>query len=97
MTPATFRAATEGTKQMTKARIFQDGNEVVLAAEGTERRFWVAPRGGVVREVTDQRPGALGREVCGALGLRGYTLSATPDTLLPLIRREWAKARRVVA
>lgn len=85
-------------------RIEQDGAEVVLwhndafTGERVERRFWAPPTGGYVREVTKQRPGVLGKQVCGGLYYYGPTLSVShPDDLIALIRREWQKARRAEA
>lgn len=84
-----------------RTAIRQDGNEVVLrcadpmTGERMERRFWAPAAGGNVREVNASRPGTLGQQVCGGLTHRGWTLSvASPSQLLPLIRTEWAKARR---
>jgi hypothetical protein len=84
-----------------RAAIRQDGSEVVLrcnddlTGERIERRFWAPPSGGYVREVTAQRPGTLGQQVCGGLSHRGNTLSVnSPDQLMALIRREWQAARR---
>jgi hypothetical protein len=87
-----------------RSAIRQDGAEVVLrcqdemTGERIERRFWAPPGGGYVREVTAQRPGALGAQVTTGLGRMGGTLMVlTPDELLPLIRRHWQIGRRAQA
>lgn len=87
-----------------RAAIRQDGAEVVLrcndpvTGERIERRFWAPRSGGNVREVTDDRPGTLGQQVCAGLASRGGTLSVrSPDDLLALIRREWQAAKRAEA
>jgi hypothetical protein len=87
---------------MAKTRIQQDGSEVVLTGaclytgEPVERRFWAPPSGGYVREVTNSRPGTLGQQVCAGLTDRGSTLHVSaPEKLLPLIRSEWQRARRI--
>lgn len=36
----------------------------------------------------------MGPQVCDGLVHRGNTLSATPDTLINVIRREWRKYRK---
>jgi len=72
----------------------EDGGDVVLLdyapiwGERYERRFWVAPNGGHVYEVTARRPGTAGRQVCARLKHRGRALWATPETLLEVIRGE---------
>jgi hypothetical protein len=91
--------------------IRQDGTEVVLTEtvpvmtdidkvedREVERRFWVPPGGGYVREVSEKKPGTLGNQVCARLSNRGPTLWATRDTLLDIIRaeyrtRQWMAAR----
>ena len=92
------------TNHPNRAAIRQDGTEVVLrcadplTGERIERRFWAPPSGGYVREVTAQRPGTLGQQVCSGLSHRGSTMQvSTPDNLLALIRREWQVARRAEA
>jgi hypothetical protein len=89
------------TSHTNRAAINQDGSEVVLRCADSltggrvERRFWVAPGGGYVREVTAARPGTLGQQVCARLAHMGGTLSVrSPADLLPLIRREWQAAKR---
>lgn len=89
---------------MTRTTIRQTGGEVTLTysdsvtGERIERRFWAPPSGGYVREVTAQRPGILGNQVCGGLVDRGSTLFVrSPGDLLALIRREWQAARRAEA
>lgn len=56
------------------------------------RTFWVPSHGGYVRDVTDQ-PGTLGPQVCECLDSMGRTLTATPETLPRVIRRELARRR----
>jgi|GEM_PF-5423122 len=63
-------------------------------ADSVTRTYWVAPAGGYVREVTDDRPGILGHQVCAGLSHGGYTLESTRAGLLALIRRELRRARR---
>jgi hypothetical protein len=53
------------------------------------RQFWVPAGGGYVREVDDDHPGMLGRQVTARLGTRGYTIGSLPNGLLDLIRREY--------
>ena len=66
--------------------------------EESIREFWVPSRGGYIREISESQPGTLGTQVCEMLGMRGYTLSASPDTLESVIRREYrrreSRARR---
>jgi len=57
-----------------------------------ERIFWVPSGGGYVRDVSEQ-PGTLGPQVCEYLDSRGNTLTATPETLGRIVRRELAKRR----
>ena len=61
------------------------------------REFWVPSGGGYVREVDTKRPGTLGAQVCERLESRGNTLSATRETLLDLIRREYRRAMTAMA
>jgi hypothetical protein len=61
----------------------------------TVREFWAPSNGGYVREIDNQHPGTLGVQVCDRLAHSGYTLSARPDTLERVIRREYR--RMVVA
>lgn len=88
----------------TRRRIWQDGDSVVLRDHDDyencdyERWFWVPPNGGYIREISEDRPGTLGEQVCGYLEHGGWTLTASRDNLLDVIRREYAarerKARR---
>lgn len=59
------------------------------------REFWSYGAGSCVREVTDDRPGTLGHQVCGKLSHGGNTLiwSGTAP-LVDLIRREYRALRR---
>ena len=50
------------------------------------RTYSVPTNGGYIR---DQH----GRQVCHHLNYRGETLTATPATLLAVVRREWAARR----
>jgi hypothetical protein len=75
-------------------RIWQNGTVVCLRDEddmGEEiiRQFWTPPGGGYVREVDADHPGTLGQQITERLGTRGYTLRATQDSLLDVIRREY--------
>lgn len=83
-----------------RTTIRQECDEVVLRyvdallGEKVVIRFWAPPGGGYVRQVTRDRPGALGDQVCIGLSRRGPTLVvASRDQLLPLIRREWRRLR----
>lgn len=78
-------------------RIWTDGGVVCLRTEDQMgdtviRQFWVAPGGGCVREIDEQHPGTMGRQVCVGLVGVGYTLTATPDTLIDVIRSEYRRA-----
>ncbi len=68
------------------ARVVSLQAENPQTGEVETREFWVPVGGGAVREGEKQ--------VCDGLALRGATLQAGgPDDLLPLIRREWRRAR----
>jgi hypothetical protein len=58
------------------------------------REFWVPQNGGYVHEITSERPGTLGQQVCDGLCNRGSTLSASRQGLLHCIRREYRSMRR---
>lgn len=81
-------------------RVRRDGVDVVLTDYNEfedreyERRFWVPPNGGYVREVTAERPGTLGAQVCKGLSNRGVTLWAERDNLLSVIRNEYRSLKR---
>ena len=64
---------------------------------GTVQHFWCweADRGRdtYVRRVSDRNPGTLGAQVCDSLHSAGSTLTATPATLLSVIRREYRRHR----
>jgi hypothetical protein len=57
--------------------------------ESIVREFWVPPSGGYLREIDDQHPGTLGRQVSQRLGRLGHMLSSDREGLLGLIRREY--------
>ena len=65
-----------------------------LTGERFERTFWIPHNGGYVHEVTPERPGTLGYQVCEGLAHTGHTLTATPETLPTVIQRERARERR---
>lgn len=78
-------------------RIWTDGTVVCLRTEDRMgkaiiRQFWVGPNGGCVHEIDEHHPGTLGRQVCVGLVSMGYTLVATPGTLLDVIRSEYRRA-----
>ena len=62
-----------------------------------ERTFWIPPGGGFVREVTPDKPGVLGKQVCSGLAHTGSTLTATDANFASTIRRERARERRAEA
>jgi len=77
-------------------------NEVTLTAidpatsEEVTRVFWISMSGGYIREGADHS--ASNPQVCDGLTKRGYTLEASnANDLLAIIRREWAKSRKVAA
>ena len=82
-----------------RMRLIDNGQTVELTCQDpyTEtdwvRTFWVPAHGGYVRQITDERPGTLGYQVCERLGSRGATLTATPDNLAKVIRREYRRKR----
>ena len=55
--------------------------------------FWVPSSGGYVRRITCEREGTMGYQVCERLGSSGATLTATPDNLAAVIRREYRRMR----
>lgn len=57
------------------------------------RQFMVPRSGGFVREM---RSGDW-KQVCAGLSRTGPTLTATPETLLALIRKEWRVYRLAMA
>jgi len=73
---------------MSKARIFQlsDGDVRLIEPDGFTRTYYVPRDGGYVR-YTDSLS-ADARQACARLARSGATLTATPDTLLSVIRRE---------
>ena len=80
--------------QRRKSSIFKrsSSNTVTLydaRRDMAERCFWVPPGGGAVREIKPGRDGVLGAQVCNQLAPMGPTLSATPDGLLVVIKREY--------
>ena len=95
----------KGAEKM-KARIYQDGNEVVRVIPADHdlhtglidapqvERFWVpdltSGAEAYVRRVTILRPGPLGAQVCVGLDKRGNSLMSTPAGLLDLVRRHHA-------
>lgn len=58
------------------------------------RTYWCPDAGGYVREIDDDHPGTLGRQVCDCLDHMGSTLTASERTLARVIRRERARERR---
>ena len=72
--------------------------EYVLKTAGETRIFWVQSSGGYVREIDNEHPGTLGRQVSDCLGYTGDMLRATPATLAAVIRaarrRELRRLRR---
>lgn len=80
---------------MTRTSIIKTApNEVTLHVPGEAPRiFWVPSCGGYVHEGVGH---AEDRQACAGLGIRGGTLRAEDgDDLLALVRKEWAKARRL--
>ncbi len=79
-----------------RTKISRDGNHVTLECDNPftgEREttiFFVPWNGGYVRIVDDasQYP-----QACEGLALRGATLTATPDTLADVIRREHRRSQ----
>jgi len=66
-----------------------------LGEAGTVRRYWAPDGGGYVREIDDQRPGILGRQVCYDLDRSGDTLWwHGSEPIVDLIRREARAALR---
>ncbi len=81
-----------------RRRIWQSGDSCVFLRDEDDfgrdivREFWVPSKGGYVREIDVAHPGTLGQQVCNRLSHQGSTLSATRDSLLDLIRREYRRA-----
>ena len=82
-----------------RMRLINNGQTVELSyhdpytdADRT-RTFWVPSQGGYVRQTTWKRPGTLGLQVCERLDTGGATLTATPDNLAAVIRREYRRMR----
>jgi hypothetical protein len=78
-------------------RIWQIGSSVYLRTEdeygeAMVREFWVPEGGGYVREISTNRPGTLGLQVCEWLAHSGNTLTSSRDGLLALIRAEYRRA-----
>lgn len=71
-------------------------NNVVLTdrATGITTEYWCPNGGGYVREIDEDHPGTLGRQVCDGLLPRGSTLSCGPGGLLNAIRAEARVAYR---
>ena len=68
---------------------------VILHTDDGNREFWASPSGSYVREIDEQHPGTLGRQVCSRLASMGDTLWLDEGRqLIDLIRREYHKAAR---
>lgn len=89
-----------------RAKFETEGEQFVhLTADfgnGVETRtFWAPLKGGYIREVTDDRPGTLGYQLCDGLAHTGSTLMWFPDRgyppLIDIIRREWRAYQRAMA
>jgi len=74
--------------------VFLDDNRCELRITGGRTHtYWAPVSGGYVREVSEERPGTLGDQVCEHLASTGSTLEwSGRRPLVELIRRE---ARRV--
>lgn len=71
-----------------------------LGPDRVVREFWAPSDGGYIREITEDRPGTLGYQVCDCLDGLGNTLEWRPGygSLARVIRREWrARARAMKA
>lgn len=85
---------------MSRARIWQDGSRVKLwmspdlwwTDRQTRRTFFSA--GGMLHELLAD---GSSLQVCDRLAHSGTCLSATPDSLLRVVRREHAAGRRALA
>ena len=75
-----------------RTTIIQSNNYVTLTVDGEETDYFVPNGGGYVRinDAAQRFP-----QVCELLSDRGNTLTATPDTLLALIRTE--RSRQLAA
>ena len=84
-----------------KTTIKQTGpREVTLSYEDpfngpVSREFFCPSAGAYVRE-WDARRKEWNQNVCAGLANTGWTLTATPETLLAVVRREWRQNRRAL-
>lgn len=65
---------------------------ILHAPNGCTFEYWTPLNGGYVRELSDNRPGTLGRQVCDYLANTGSTLwrsEATP--LVDIVKREYRR------
>lgn len=79
--------------QRAKFKSINYGRCVILTEpDGTVREFhipYTSSGYGYIREGSNS-----GHQICEGLSHSGNTLSACPETLLTLIRREWVKCKR---
>ena len=81
---------------MSKASIKKTASNYVTLSydddmgERITAEYFVPHNGGYVRD-------DHGNQICAGLSTRGWTLEATPETLIAIIRREWRKNRRLMA
>lgn len=76
-----------GTTISIRTRALSDTGEIET------HTYWVGDGGGYVHEITPERPGTSGRQVCERLYSSGSTLMARPETLADVIRRELRRRR----
>lgn len=100
--PASMRwwAHKEGKTMKTKIEKISN-REVRLAytddGDNVERIFWIPSTESGRGYVRERTASGNDPQVCDALFHRGNTLTATPETLLQTIRREWKAWRREMA
>jgi len=81
--------------------LFSDSPDVLAAlgdpGDSLRRTYWVPDRAdsySYVREITDDRPGSLGAQVCDRLAATGCTLSCRRSQLARVVRYELRSALR---
>jgi hypothetical protein len=79
-----------------RTRIIEDGkNRVTVQTDGEFHQYWAPSGGGYIREISSDRPGTLGQQVCRRLHSTGDCLEYVPGyaSVGDIIRRE-RRARR---